>query len=231
MGGGAPTAAAAAAATVGNPEPWRPSSHAAVDGGERAVMYDRIQGVLEEPIGEGMHVRIPWFQVRPSSGGRRALYVPSRVCACQMWVSQSAFPGSCSSRGHLSAPTILVRHLSAAGWHLLRCEFAPSLSLPAAQSPNIMDIRTRPRSISSITGTKGAHLSLCVPVSRLSPACWCHEKQWGLLDGEVAVWVGGAARGHSCAAELKHARDKQQVLIGARCAACPLRAALQICRW
>ncbi|KAI7841531.1 hypothetical protein COHA_004702 [Chlorella ohadii] len=59
------------------------SSLYTVDGGERAVMYDRIQGVLEEPIGEGMHVRIPWFQ-----------------------------------------------------------------------SPNIMDIRTRPRSISSITGTK-----------------------------------------------------------------------------
>jgi prohibitin 1 len=55
----------------------------AVDGGERAVMYDRIQGVLDEPIGEGTHFRVPWFQ-----------------------------------------------------------------------SPNVMDIRTRPRSISSVTGTK-----------------------------------------------------------------------------
>lgn len=63
----------------------------AVDGGERAVMYDRIQGVLEEPIGEGMHVRIPWFQ-----------------------------------------------------------------------TPNIMDIRTRPRSISSVTGTKGEEACLNV---------------------------------------------------------------------
>ena len=64
---GALAAAAAAAAACGNPEP--PSIPAAVDGGERAVMYDRIQGVLEEPIGEGMHVRIPWFQVRPGRDG------------------------------------------------------------------------------------------------------------------------------------------------------------------
>ncbi|KAK9800781.1 hypothetical protein WJX73_002039 [Symbiochloris irregularis] len=54
-----------------------------VDGGERAVMYDRIQGVLPVPIGEGTHFRVPWLQ-----------------------------------------------------------------------SPNVMDIRTRPRTISSVTGTK-----------------------------------------------------------------------------
>ncbi len=59
-------------------------SRRAVDAGERCVMYDRIQGVLPEPIGEGSHLRIPWLQ-----------------------------------------------------------------------SPNIMDIRTRPRTISSVTGTKG----------------------------------------------------------------------------
>lgn len=46
-------------------------------------MYDRIQGVLETPVGEGTHFRVPWFQ-----------------------------------------------------------------------TPNVMDIRTRPRSISSVTGTK-----------------------------------------------------------------------------
>lgn len=57
----------------------------AVDGGERAVMYDRLQGVLPEAIGEGTHLRVPWVQM-----------------------------------------------------------------------PTIMDIRTRPRSISSVTGTKGA---------------------------------------------------------------------------
>ena len=56
----------------------------AVDGGERAVMYDRIRGVLDEPVGEGTHFRLPWLQ-----------------------------------------------------------------------TPNIMDIRTRPRTISSVTGTKG----------------------------------------------------------------------------
>lgn len=49
------------------------------------MMYDRLQGVLPEAIGEGTHLRIPWVQM-----------------------------------------------------------------------PTIMDIRTRPRSISSVTGTKGA---------------------------------------------------------------------------
>lgn len=49
-------------------------------------MYDRLKGVLPEPIGEGTHVRIPWLQ-----------------------------------------------------------------------NPTIMDIRTRPRSISSVTGTQGKH--------------------------------------------------------------------------
>lgn len=48
-------------------------------------MYDRLKGVLPEPIGEGTHIRIPWLQ-----------------------------------------------------------------------NPTIMDIRTRPRSISSVTGTQGA---------------------------------------------------------------------------
>jgi prohibitin 1 len=46
-------------------------------------MYDRVRGVLEEPIGEGTHFKVPWFQ-----------------------------------------------------------------------SPTVMDIRTRPRPISSVTGTK-----------------------------------------------------------------------------
>ncbi|KXZ52877.1 hypothetical protein GPECTOR_8g258 [Gonium pectorale] len=54
-----------------------------VDGGERAIVFDRFRGVLPEPVGEGTHFRIPWVQ-----------------------------------------------------------------------QPNIMDIRTRPRSISSVTGTK-----------------------------------------------------------------------------
>ena len=57
----------------------------AVDGGERAVMYDRIQGVLPVAVTEGTHFRVPWLQ-----------------------------------------------------------------------SPAVMDIRTRPRSISSVTGTKGS---------------------------------------------------------------------------
>ena len=47
-------------------------------------MYDRIRGVLDQPVSEGTHFRVPWLQ-----------------------------------------------------------------------TPNIMDIRTRPRTISSVTGTKG----------------------------------------------------------------------------
>lgn len=55
-----------------------------MDGGERAIIFDRFRGVLPEQVGEGTHFRIPWVQ-----------------------------------------------------------------------TPNIMDIRTRPRSINSVTGTKG----------------------------------------------------------------------------
>ena len=71
----------------------------AVDGGERAIMYDRIQGVLEKPVGEGTHIRIPWFQ-----------------------------------------------------------------------TPHVMDIRTRPRSVSSVTGTKGESISSTVPGEIVAPS-------------------------------------------------------------
>lgn len=54
-----------------------------VDGGERAVIFDRFRGVLDETVSEGTHFRVPWVQ-----------------------------------------------------------------------TPHIMDIRTRPRTISSVTGTK-----------------------------------------------------------------------------
>ncbi|CAE6100970.1 unnamed protein product [Arabidopsis arenosa] len=33
-----------------------------VDGGQRAVMFHRFEGVLEEPVGEGTHRKIPWVQ-------------------------------------------------------------------------------------------------------------------------------------------------------------------------
>ncbi|CAN0924660.1 Prohibitin-3, mitochondrial [Linum grandiflorum] len=33
-----------------------------VDGGERAVIFDRFQGVLPTTVGEGTHFRIPWLQ-------------------------------------------------------------------------------------------------------------------------------------------------------------------------
>ncbi|CBZ52065.1 YGR231Cp-like protein, related [Neospora caninum Liverpool] len=34
-----------------------------VDGGQRAVMFNRFGGVAKKPIGEGMHLYFPWFQV------------------------------------------------------------------------------------------------------------------------------------------------------------------------
>ncbi|KAK9117463.1 hypothetical protein Sjap_016410 [Stephania japonica] len=33
-----------------------------VDGGERAVLFDRFRGVLDETVGEGTHFLIPWLQ-------------------------------------------------------------------------------------------------------------------------------------------------------------------------
>lgn len=33
-----------------------------VDGGERAVIFDRIAGVRKHIVGEGMHFVIPWLQ-------------------------------------------------------------------------------------------------------------------------------------------------------------------------
>ncbi|CAN0925320.1 Prohibitin-4, mitochondrial [Linum grandiflorum] len=33
-----------------------------VDGGERAVLFDRFKGVLPNTVGEGTHFRIPWLQ-------------------------------------------------------------------------------------------------------------------------------------------------------------------------
>ena len=35
-----------------------------VDGGERAVIFDRFRGVLPKTVGEGTHFRIPLIQVR-----------------------------------------------------------------------------------------------------------------------------------------------------------------------
>lgn len=38
------------------------SSLYTVDGGQRAVLFDRFRGVLDETIGEGTHFRVPWLQ-------------------------------------------------------------------------------------------------------------------------------------------------------------------------
>ena len=66
----------------------------AVDGGHRAVIFDRFSGVKEHIIGEGTHFLIPWVQ-----------------------------------------------------------------------KPIIFDIRTRPRNVPTITGSKGKQSSLFSPVN------------------------------------------------------------------
>ncbi|OIV99057.1 hypothetical protein TanjilG_32316 [Lupinus angustifolius] len=38
------------------------SSLYTVDGGQRAVLFDRFRGILEETVGEGTHFLIPWVQ-------------------------------------------------------------------------------------------------------------------------------------------------------------------------
>ena len=34
-----------------------------VDGGHRAIMFNRIGGIQDYSLTEGLHFRIPWFQV------------------------------------------------------------------------------------------------------------------------------------------------------------------------
>jgi len=38
------------------------SSLYTVDGGEKAVLFDRFRGVLDQTVGEGTHFLIPWLQ-------------------------------------------------------------------------------------------------------------------------------------------------------------------------
>jgi prohibitin 1 len=38
------------------------SSLVSVYGGQRAIIFDRFQGVKEQPLGEGMHIVVPWLQ-------------------------------------------------------------------------------------------------------------------------------------------------------------------------
>lgn len=79
-------------------------------------MYDRIRGVLDEPVGEGTHFRVPWLQ-----------------------------------------------------------------------TPNIMDIRTRPRTISSVTGTKGEIMDQISASSCVSAMC-CMSAGIHLEDGCLCFW-------------------------------------------
>lgn len=43
-----------------------------VDGGERAVIFDRFRGVLPKTVGEGTHFKIPFIMV---ACGRRCVNV------------------------------------------------------------------------------------------------------------------------------------------------------------
>lgn len=47
-----------------SPPPTRPPTLTAraVDGGEQAVLFDRLQGVLPDTKGEGTHFLVPWLQ-------------------------------------------------------------------------------------------------------------------------------------------------------------------------
>lgn len=38
------------------------SSLYTVDGGERAVIFDRFRGVIDDTVGEGTHFIVPWLQ-------------------------------------------------------------------------------------------------------------------------------------------------------------------------
>ena len=66
-----------------------------VDGGERAVIFDRFRGVLPNVVGEGTHFLIPWvqrpiiFSVRSKprrvpvvTGSKGALHACVCVCVC-----------------------------------------------------------------------------------------------------------------------------------------------------
>jgi hypothetical protein len=44
-----------------------PNFSCAVDGGQRAVIFDKFRGVLPDVKGEGTHFRIPFVQVRPTT--------------------------------------------------------------------------------------------------------------------------------------------------------------------
>lgn len=92
-----------------------------MDGGERAVIFDRFRGILPEVVGEGTHFRVPWVQ-----------------------------------------------------------------------TPHIMDIRTRPRTISSVTGTKGA------PPAAATAAAAAPEAQQRPGAAAHVASSGCAARAQCC---------------------------------
>ncbi|KAM0000314.1 putative prohibitin, Band 7 domain, Band 7/SPFH domain superfamily [Helianthus debilis subsp. tardiflorus] len=53
---------ARAAVGIGATAAFADSAVYTVDGGERAVLFDRFRGVLNNTVGEGTHILIPWLQ-------------------------------------------------------------------------------------------------------------------------------------------------------------------------
>lgn len=86
-------------------------------------MYDRIRGVLDQPVGEGTHFRVPWLQ-----------------------------------------------------------------------TPNIMDIRTRPRTISSVTGTKGTMRTSVLKDMRFAPGSQADASQIAVQTKDLLHATDGHAR-------------------------------------
>ena len=122
-------------------------------------MYDRIQGVLDEPVGEGTHFRVPWFQ-----------------------------------------------------------------------TPNVMDIRTRPRSISSVTGTKGELVFVAVLFFSWEAApCEAADQGSGsqiiLRQQQARQQYAAAALHMHCLTTASPACLPRSLL------ASPPAYKLQICRW
>ena len=46
-----------------------------VEGGHRAIIFSRMGGVQQDVYTEGLHFRIPWFQVTPSHVPKQAYFI------------------------------------------------------------------------------------------------------------------------------------------------------------
>lgn len=158
-----------------------------VDGGQRAVIFDKFQGVLPDVKGEGTHFKIPFIQVCPSP-----LHSPSSLCVPLC----SSFSASVSLNLWLLffAPCLL--------WWLgaqdLRCQDAvqgDAGDYSIARSPGCQ--RHTPDSLPSEHPDAAAHLQ-GMPLARVrvvrvvrcvgsAPTLWCVT----LSNVGVDPYVGG----------------------------------------